>query len=75
MFHKGTTILKRLFSAAHYWQNYDMLNLLFFHVFSDLQWRSEAVKKRATDCVSNSRKIKQFSSPADDEPIKFDSAT
>ena len=31
---------------------------MFFHVFSDLQWRSEAVKKRAKDCISISRKIK-----------------
>ena len=52
-----------------------MLNLMFFHVFSDLQWRSEAVKKRAKDCISISRKRKQLSSPADDEPIKFDSVT
>ena len=36
---------KGCFSVAHYWQNYDMLNLVFFHVLSDLQWRSEAVKK------------------------------
>ena len=50
-----------------------MLNLMFFHVFSDLQWQSEAVKKRAKDCISTSRKIKQLSSPGDDEPIKFES--
>ena len=49
-----------------------MFNLMF-HVFSDLQYRSEAVKKRAKDCISVSRKIKQISSPADDEPMKFDS--
>ena len=53
-----------------------MLNLIIFHVFSDLQWRfAEAMKKWAKHCIYISRKIKQLSSPADDEPININSVT